>query len=145
MPTDTPRFIHLRCHSEHSLLEGAIPVKKLAGLAAKKGMPAVALTDRNGLYAAMAFSDACKDAGVQPIVALRQILFGTLEPIPRGSARSTAERWGYGILNIEAAVAALFSWSESSWSKMPGRIDRIASITVFSTSGYHCVTKPSTA
>ena len=51
--TDLPKFIHLRCHSEHSLLEGAIPVKKLPGLAAKHGMPAVALTDSNALFAAL--------------------------------------------------------------------------------------------
>ena len=31
MLQNAPRFIHLRTHSEHSLLEGAIPVKKLAG------------------------------------------------------------------------------------------------------------------
>ena len=37
-----PRFIHLRCHTEHSLLEGAIPVKKLPGLAAKHAMRFVA-------------------------------------------------------------------------------------------------------
>ncbi len=74
MPTDTPRFIHLRCHSEHSLLEGAIPVKKLAGLAAKKGMPAVALTDTNALFAALEFSVKAMDEGVQPIVGCQMTL-----------------------------------------------------------------------
>ena len=64
----TPRFIHLRCHSEHSLLEGAIPVKKLAGLAAKHNMPAVALTDTNALFAALEFSVKAMDEGVQPII-----------------------------------------------------------------------------
>ena len=44
MAENTPRFIHLRTHSEHSLLEGAVPVKKLPDLAAQNGMPAVALT-----------------------------------------------------------------------------------------------------
>ena len=63
-----PRFIHLRTHSEHSLLEGAIPVSKLAGLAADIGMPAVALTDTNALFAALEFSVKAKDKGVQPII-----------------------------------------------------------------------------
>jgi subtilisin family serine protease/peptidoglycan hydrolase-like protein with peptidoglycan-binding domain len=45
-------------------------------------------------------------AGVQPIVSIRQILFSTLEPAPRLAGRSGQERWGYGLLNIEAAVAA---------------------------------------
>ncbi|WP_415392765.1 DNA polymerase III subunit alpha [Paracoccus sp. SJTW-4] len=66
--TDQPKFIHLRCHSEHSLLEGAIPVKKLPGMAAKQGMPAVALTDTNALFAALEFSVKALDEGVQPIV-----------------------------------------------------------------------------
>ena len=50
------------------MLEGAIEPKAIAKQAAKLGFPAVALTDRNGLYAAMAFSDACIEAGVQPII-----------------------------------------------------------------------------
>ncbi len=42
--------------------------KSIAKLAAKLGFPAVALTDRNGLYAAMAFGEACKAQGVQPVI-----------------------------------------------------------------------------
>ena len=42
--------------------------KTIAERAAKLGFPAVALTDRNGLYGAMAFSEACMGKGVQPIV-----------------------------------------------------------------------------
>ncbi|WP_373356158.1 DNA polymerase III subunit alpha [Pseudoroseicyclus sp. CXY001] len=64
----SPRFIHLRTHSEHSLLEGAIPVKKLPGLAAAAAMPAVALTDTNNMFAALQFSEGAAAAGVQPIV-----------------------------------------------------------------------------
>ena len=40
----------------------------IAAQAAKLGFPAIALTDRNGLYAAMPFTDACIERGVQPIV-----------------------------------------------------------------------------
>ena len=42
--------------------------KTIAERAAKLGFPAVALTDRNGLYGAMPFSDACFAKGVQPII-----------------------------------------------------------------------------
>lgn len=61
-------FVPLRVFSAYTMLEGAIEPKAIAKRARELGFPAVALTDRNGLYAAMAFSDACKDAGVQPIV-----------------------------------------------------------------------------
>ena len=50
------------------MLEGAIEPKAIAKQAAKLGFPAIALNDRNGLYAAMAFGEACMEAGVQPIV-----------------------------------------------------------------------------
>ena len=50
------------------MLEGAIEPKAIAKQARKLGFPAAALTDRNGLYAAMAFGDACVAEGVQPIV-----------------------------------------------------------------------------
>ncbi|QRZ14906.1 DNA polymerase III subunit alpha [Paracoccus methylovorus] len=70
----SPRFIHLRTHSEHSLLEGAVPVKKLADLAAQNGMPAVALTDSNALFAALEFSVKAQDTGVQPIVGCQVTL-----------------------------------------------------------------------
>ncbi|EYD70725.1 DNA polymerase III subunit alpha [Limimaricola hongkongensis] len=63
-----PRFIHLRVHTEHSLLEGAIPVKKLPGLAARAEMPAVAITDTNNMFAALEFSEGAAKSGVQPIV-----------------------------------------------------------------------------
>lgn len=63
-----PRFIHLRTHTEHSLLEGAVPVKTLVKLAAKAGMPAIAVTDTNNMFCALEFSSHAKDAGIQPIV-----------------------------------------------------------------------------
>ncbi len=63
-----PRFIHLRVHTEYSLLEGAMRLKKLPGLIAGMDMPAVAVTDTNNLFAALEFSIAAKGAGVQPIV-----------------------------------------------------------------------------
>jgi DNA polymerase III subunit alpha len=50
------------------MLEGTMEPKVIAERAAKLGFPAVGLTDRNGLYAAMAFTEACSGKGVQPIV-----------------------------------------------------------------------------
>ncbi|HUX80585.1 MAG TPA: DNA polymerase III subunit alpha [Alphaproteobacteria bacterium] len=61
-------FVHLRVHTAYSLLEGAIPVKKLIELAKKYQMPAVAMTDTGNLFGAMEFSLAAKEAGIQPIM-----------------------------------------------------------------------------
>ncbi|NCZ65116.1 MAG: DNA polymerase III subunit alpha, partial [Rhodobacteraceae bacterium] len=62
------RFIHLRVHTEYSLLEGAMRLQKLAGVCADMDMPAVAVTDTNNLFAALEFSIYAADAGVQPII-----------------------------------------------------------------------------
>ena len=86
MTTD-PRFIHLRVHSEYSLLEGAIPVKKLPGLAAEMDMPAVAVTDTNNMFCALEFSEGAVKAGVQPIIGCQiDVGFATPEPDNRAEA-----------------------------------------------------------
>ena len=61
-------YVPLRVFSSFTMLEGAIEPKAIAKQATKLGFPAVALTDRNGLYAAMPFGDACFAEGVQPII-----------------------------------------------------------------------------
>ena len=66
--TQAPRFIHLRTHSEYSLLEGALRLKKLPDMCVKAGMPAMALTDTNNMFAALEFSVGMSGAGVQPII-----------------------------------------------------------------------------
>jgi DNA polymerase-3 subunit alpha len=61
-------FVPLRIFSAFTMLEGAIDPKAIATRARALGFPAAAITDRNGLYGAMAFSEAAKKAGVQPII-----------------------------------------------------------------------------
>jgi len=63
-----PKFIHLKVHSAYSLLEGALPISKLAKLATAMNLPAIGLTDTNNLFGALEFSDKLWSAGVQPIV-----------------------------------------------------------------------------
>ncbi|MGY6633288.1 MAG: DNA polymerase III subunit alpha [Alkalilacustris sp.] len=66
--TSAPRFIHLRLHTEYSLLQGAVPVRSLPRLAADMGMPAIAVTDTNNLFCALEFSVGAQARGVQPIL-----------------------------------------------------------------------------
>jgi len=70
----SPPFVHLRLHTEYSLLEGAVRLKALPGLIADMGMPAVAVTDTNNMFAALEFSVAAGDAGVQPILGCQMDL-----------------------------------------------------------------------
>jgi DNA polymerase III subunit alpha len=61
-------FIHLRMRTAYSLLEGAIPPKKLAGLCEKAGMPAVGITDSGNLFGALELSESLVAKGIQPII-----------------------------------------------------------------------------
>ena len=61
-------FVHLHCHSHFSLLDGASPIKKLVARAKELGMNALALTDHGNMYGALQFYEACKEAGINPIV-----------------------------------------------------------------------------
>ena len=73
-------FVPLRVFSSFTMLEGAIEPKLIAKAARERGFPAIAVADRNGLYGVMAFGEACKAAGVQPIV-------GTLLSVARPGQR----------------------------------------------------------
>jgi DNA polymerase-3 subunit alpha len=63
-------FTHLQVHSHYTMLGGTASVEALAARAAAEGMARLALTDRDGLYGAVAFARACRAAGVEPIVGM---------------------------------------------------------------------------
>jgi DNA polymerase III subunit alpha len=63
-----PGFVHLHVHSSYSLLEGALPIARLAELAKKDRQPAIALTDTDNMFGALEFSEKLADYGIQPIV-----------------------------------------------------------------------------
>ena len=99
-----PRFIHLRVHTEHSLLEGAVPVKKLVKLCEAAKMPAVAVTDTNAMFAALEFSVTALGAGVQPIVGCQvSVAFDPAQPgekpqLPAPVVLLAQDEAGYGHL-----------------------------------------------
>ncbi len=65
-----PTYIHLKVHSAYSLLEGALPIGRLAKLATGYGFPALGLTDTNNMFGALEFSDKLAAAGIQPIAGV---------------------------------------------------------------------------
>ncbi|PKP80989.1 MAG: DNA polymerase III subunit alpha, partial [Alphaproteobacteria bacterium HGW-Alphaproteobacteria-2] len=102
--TKEPRFIHLRLHSEYSLLEGAVRLKALPGLCRKLGMPAVAVTDTNNLFAALEFSTLAMAEGIQPIVGCQMDVTylsprpGERAPAPAPVVLLAQDEAGYGNL-----------------------------------------------
>ena len=63
-----PRFIHLRVHSDYSMIDGLAKVKPIVKRATELGMPALALTDFTNLCGLVKFYFAAHDAGMKPII-----------------------------------------------------------------------------
>ncbi len=63
-----PQFVHLRVHSAYSLLEGALPLKKILAKAVSDSQPALAITDTNNLFVALEFAQKAIGEGLQPII-----------------------------------------------------------------------------
>jgi DNA polymerase III subunit alpha len=84
-----PRFVHLHVHSAYSLLEGALPIGRLAELAKADRQPALALTDTDNMFGALEFSEKLASSGIQPIVGCALALdFGDETRDPRLAGRS---------------------------------------------------------
>ena len=61
-------FIHLHVHSYFSFYDGTAGVEQLVRRAAELGMPALALTDYNGVYGAVRFIETARAVGIKPII-----------------------------------------------------------------------------
>jgi DNA polymerase-3 subunit alpha len=70
-------FVHLHNHSDFSLLDGAASVGSMVARAKALGMGALALTDHGNMFGAAKFYDACKDAGIKPIVGIECYVAGS--------------------------------------------------------------------
>jgi DNA polymerase-3 subunit alpha len=61
-------FVHLHCHTDYSLLDGACDIDQLMKLTVEQKMPAVAMTDHGNLFGAVKFYNAAKASGVHPVI-----------------------------------------------------------------------------
>ncbi|BBL74229.1 hypothetical protein MishRS11D_13270 [Methylomagnum ishizawai] len=75
-----PRFIHLRLHTEYSLVDGLVDVKPLVKRCAKLGMPAVAVTDQMNLFALVKFYKAAQGGGLKPIAGADLLIHNESDP-----------------------------------------------------------------
>jgi DNA polymerase III subunit alpha len=73
-------FVHLRLHTEYSLVDGLVRIKPLVGRVAELGMPAVAVTDVCNFYSLIKFHKAAFAAGVQPIFGVDLMVMDADDP-----------------------------------------------------------------
>jgi DNA polymerase-3 subunit alpha len=69
-----PQFVHLRVHTEYSLVDGVVRVPQLMKAVARLGMPAVALTDQNNLFAMVKFYGEAQKQGIKPLIGVDVLL-----------------------------------------------------------------------
>ena len=72
MSAATP-FVHLHCHTDYSLLDGACEIGQLMDLAVEQKMPAIAMTDHGNLFGAVEFYNTAKEKGVHPVIGWRGV------------------------------------------------------------------------
>ncbi|MBN2403630.1 MAG: DNA polymerase III subunit alpha [Spirochaetes bacterium] len=61
-------FVHLHNHSDFSVLDGAITIKKLVARAVELGMPGVAVTDHGNMFGAIELYQEAEKAGIKPVI-----------------------------------------------------------------------------
>ena len=69
-------FVHLRLHTEFSVVDGTNRIDEVARAAAKDGQPALAITDLNNLFGAIKFYKEARSKGVKPVIGAEVVLEG---------------------------------------------------------------------
>jgi len=138
-------FVHLHLHSAYSLLEGALPIARLAELAKADRQAAVALTDTNNMFGALEFSDKMAAAGIQPIIGCvlsvdcrdqdrqpRSSGSGAAQPLPRLVLLAATETGHRNLLYLNSRAYLDHSGTEPAHIKLEwldGQADGLIALT----------------
>ena len=97
-------FIHLRLHTEYSLVDGTVRVKPLVAALAEQGMPACAVTDQSNLFGMVKFYRAAISSGLKPIIGIDIWLANEDEPAQPGRLTLLCQT-NEGYLNLSELVS----------------------------------------
>ena len=61
-------FVHLHCHTDYSLLDGACEISQMLKIAGEQKMPSVAMTDHGNVFGAVEFYNSAKENGIHPVI-----------------------------------------------------------------------------
>src|SRR5690606_21309683 len=96
-------FVHLRLHTEFSVVDGTNRIDEVAKTAAKDGQPALAITDLNNLFGAIKFYKEARGKGVKPVLGAEVFLEGEGGAAPSRIILLVQNRQGY--LNLSELLA----------------------------------------
>ena len=89
-------FVHLHCHTDYSLLDGACEIGQLMDLVVEQKMPAVAMTDHGNLFGAVEFYNEAKQKGVHPVIGCE--VYVSQQGL---ASRSDSDRYNHLVLLCE--------------------------------------------
>ncbi len=75
-----PSFVHLRIHSEFSLVDGIVRIKPLVKKLLDYGMPAAAITEQSNLFSLVKFYKAAQSSGIKPLIGSDVLIFNPDDP-----------------------------------------------------------------
>ncbi|MFC0594172.1 DNA polymerase III subunit alpha [Ottowia pentelensis] len=101
-------FVHLRLHTEFSVVDGTTRIDDIVQAAAADGQPALAITDLNNLFGAVKFYKAARGAGVKPILGAEVLLDGLAADAPARVLLLVQNHAGY--LNLSQLLTQ--AWTE---------------------------------
>src|SRR5690606_30496710 len=109
------RFVHLRVHTEYSLLDSVVRVPDLMRATAAAGMGAVGLTDECNLFAMVKFYKAALAAGIKPVIGVDLWIQEEDRSAPSRLTLLCQNQEGY--LNLSRLVSR--AYLEGEWQNTP--------------------------
>jgi DNA polymerase III subunit alpha len=111
LPQVDRMFVHLRCHSHYSFLRGVNPPEEILAAAAEQEMTAVALTDTNGMYAAVPFYQKALEKKIKPIV-------GVVLDVKFPAEAEVQQNSTFGIRNSASLAMVLLAADAAGYSNL---------------------------
>ncbi|MGE0385889.1 MAG: DNA polymerase III subunit alpha [Gammaproteobacteria bacterium] len=96
-------FVHLRLHTEYSIVDSVIRVPALVDRARELAMPALAVTEQSNLFSAVKFYRAAQGAGIKPILGVDVVLANDWSPARRSQMVLLCQDW-QGFENLSALL-----------------------------------------
>ena len=106
--TQAVPFVHLRMHSEFSLIDSMIRIKPLMKALQAEQMPAIALTDQSTMSGMIKFYKAAQSAGIKPICGCDVFIAETTEADATISRMTLLAMDSKGYLNLTELVSRSF-------------------------------------
>ena len=102
-------FVHLRLHSEFSIVDGTNRIDDVVKIAASDGQPALAITDLNNLFGAIKFYKQARGKGVKPLIGAEIILEGLGADLAATSRMVLLVQSKQGYLNLSEILARAYT------------------------------------